>query len=133
MTEPEPLEAPLFVVAPPKPKGGKSTGGPVYQGVNDQVAALFPVRTGPDAGEYMKRAGIVAAARSLAASIDRASGHGGGRQASGHQLALMHAQLREHLEAMAPAADPGTDPFADFLESLNAGSTDGHPATPHTP
>lgn len=94
---------------------GKTTGGPVYQGVNRQIRALFPDSSAP---AYLERAGIVAAARSLAASIDRAAAPP--RPASGHQLALMHGQLLSHLEALAPEAGDAPDEFAQLVAQLTA-------------
>lgn len=113
------------------PEDPRTTGGSVYQGVNAQIRALFPNHTkDEEAGaRYAAVAGIVASARSLAASIDRASGAGGARQASGHQLSLMHGQLLELLQALAPTT-PAADPFMDLLAEL--GSHDRAPAS-HAP
>ena len=122
--------------------GGKTTGGPVYQGVNDQIRALFPNHTkDPDVGaRHAAVAGIIASARSLAASIDRVSGHAGGRQASGHQLSLMHGQLADLLERLTPKDTAGGDPFDKLSAALSASTyrpptpaDDRAPASPHTP
>ena len=99
----------------------RATGGSVYQGVCAQVRALFPNRTKDPSvrARYESLAGVIASARSLAASIDRVSGVPGTRQASGHQLALMHGQLAELLERLDPETADERDPFAAFLKKLN--------------
>lgn len=99
---------PLFDVGRPKTKPG-----PVYQGVNKEIRALERAGT----IDRLERAGTIAQARSLAASIDRVSGHDGTGQASGMQLAAMHEQLDGLLARLAP--DTGdTDEFQEFLASL---------------
>ena len=102
---------PMFTVAP------RRTGpGPVYQGVSKQIRALVK----DDAALRDRAAGTIAAARSLAASIDRASGHDDPRaQASGMQLASMHGELRELLAVLSPEA-AAADPFQKFLDELDA-------------
>ena len=105
--------------------------GPVYQGVCAQIRHLFP--KGDDAAEDRKRtlAGTIAQARSLAASIDRDSGHAGGKQANGVPLATMHGQLDALLERLAGTG--ATDPFMDLLNELNEGGASGasRAETPH--
>ena len=91
--------------------------GPVYQGVCAQVRHLFP-SSDPDAkARKAERAGTIAQARSIAASIDRVSGHGGGHQANGVPLAAMHAQLDVLLERLAGGGQ--IDPFQELLNELN--------------
>jgi len=117
-------------LAIPTPRAATERGGPVYQGVCKQIRALFP--TGPEAGHKARCkcdecletaarqdavAGWIAQARSLAASIDRVSGHGQTRQASGVQLGALHERLEGILERLAPDGDQ-RDPFEDLLEDL---------------
>lgn len=105
----------------------KTGPGPVYQGVCAQIRALFP--NDPDGkARKAQHAGTIAQARSLAASLDRVSGHGGTRQASGHQLAMMHDQLDKLLERLDPDS-PDADPFDRLLEEL----TNGRAQAPHAP
>lgn len=101
--------------------------GPVYQGVCKTIRAL----TTAQQLDKSVDAGSIAQARSIAASIDRVSGHKGGHQASGMQLAALHAQLSEVLERINPAG--ASDPFQDFLEELDkeGGPAHGHAQTPH--
>ena len=68
------------------------------------------------------------------------SGHAGGRQASGHQLSLMHGQLAELLERLTPKDTTATDPFDRLSAALSASTyrppTPAHDlpaASPHTP
>lgn len=107
----------------PRPK---VVPGPIYQGVCKTIRALT------EAEQLDKKvdAGTIAQARSIASSIDRVSGHKGGYQASGMQLAALHAQLSEVLERLNPA---GTrDPFQDFLDELDKeGAPDGQATAPH--
>jgi hypothetical protein len=95
-----------------EPPKVKVQGGPVYQGVCAQLRAMFPT----DAADLDERAeqvarkdamsGYMAQARSVAASIDRVSGHPIGgvvtRQAAGMQLAALHNQLAELLDRLSP-------------------------------
>lgn len=105
-------------------------GGPVYQGTCAQIRAMYP--TGPAAGHAARCkceqcadtvkakaavAGWIAQARSLAGSIDRVSGHGGSRQASGVQLAAMHERLEVLLERIDPTAE-GPDEWDTLQERL---------------
>lgn len=99
-------------------RAGKTGPGPVYQGVSKQIRAL---ETDLAQDDKARIAGLAAAARSIAASIDRCSGHDDPRnQASGMQLAALHTQLREHLIAMTPAGAGGPDKFDEFLADLAA-------------
>ena len=103
-----------------------SSPGPIYQGVCKTIRALLDK-------EHLDRdvdAGSIAQARSIAASIDRVSGHRGGYQASGMQLAALHAQLSEVMERLNPAG--ASDPFQDFLDELDAeGGDRGNTPAPH--
>ena len=107
----------------------KDIGGPVYQGVCSQIRALFP--SARDRGHLAKCVceecegvaaakavveGSIAQARSLAASIDRASGHGGTRQASGVQLSAMHDSLDRLLDRLSP--DGEGDAFDELREDM---------------
>ena len=78
-------------------------GGPVYQGVCAQIREL----TAGAEPLVDKRlwAGTIAQARSIAASIDRDSGHGGRKQANGVPLAQLHDQLDKLLARLNPEAD----------------------------
>ena len=99
----------------PAPKA-KSLGGPVYQGVCEQIRIL----TSEHGLDKQANAGTIAQARSLAGSIDRVSGHNT-KQASGMQLAALHSQLDALLERLAPSTD---DAFTQLLEEMNnAGTT----------
>lgn len=106
-------------------------GGPIYQGVCKQIRVLFPT-SDPDAQTRKDSlAGTIAQARSLAASIDRVSGHGGGPQANGVPLATMHERLDALLERLAGTGE--TDPFQELLNELNSTEdTDDRAETPHT-
>lgn len=135
-------------LAIPTPRKTTERGGPVYQGVCKQIRALFP--TGPEAGHKARCkceecvataarqdavAGWIAQARSLAASIDRVSGHGQTRQASGVQLGALHERLEGILERLAPDGDK-RDPFDELLDKLgdlddDQEQTSGDAATPH--
>jgi hypothetical protein len=107
----------------------KGAGGPLYQGVCETIRVLFP--SAKDRGHVTKcacdecdgiaqgkarAAGTIAQARSIAASIDRVSGHRGGRQASGVQLAAMHEQLDKLLARLDP--DGSSDEFAQLLQEM---------------
>lgn len=107
----------------PTPK--KPAGGPVYQGVCKTIRAL----TKEQVVDRLVDAGSIAQARSLAASIDRVSGHDGGHQASGMQLAALHAQLSEVLVRLNPAG--ASDPFQDFLDDLDKETGDARAQAPH--
>lgn len=96
----------LFPVQSADPK---ERVGPVYQGVCSQIRRL--TATGKEyAGQEplideKLWAGTIAQARSIAASIDRDSGHGGTKQANGVPLAQLHAQLDALLARLNPEAD----------------------------
>lgn len=105
----------------------KSQGGPVYQGVCLAIRTLFARPAGHTAkcpceaceavaDRKARLGGTIAQARSIAASVDRVSGHGGTRQASGVQLAAMHEQLDKLLLRLDPDADG--DDFEDFQEEM---------------
>jgi hypothetical protein len=82
-----------------KPGTKRTTGGPVYQGVCKAIRWLVD----QGALDDTRKAGLVAQARSLAASIDRESGHDPRRkQASGVSLSALHAQLAELLQLLDP-------------------------------
>lgn len=102
------------------PKAGPGT---IYQGVCRQIRTLIQDNT----IDRATHAGTIAQARSLAASLDRVSGHTNPRrQAAGMQLAAMHSQLDALLCRLAGDSTPTDDPFARFLEDLN-----DTPKTPH--
>lgn len=89
--------------------------GPVYQGVAKQIRTLEQAEI-INADEH---AGTIAQARSLAASIDRVSGHTHPKgQASGMQLAALHNELDQLLARLRPD-DAGGDPFAAMLDKMN--------------
>ncbi len=94
--------------------------GPIYQGVCKQIRGML--RDG--AIDRESHAGTIAQARSLAASLDRVSGHTGA-QASGLQLAALHAQLAALLATLAGSTT--SDPFTDFLATLNDDTQAPHP------
>lgn len=80
---------------PPEPT---DTPGPVYQGVGKSIRYLAKLQAtdeDPKGADWSTRwAGTIAQARSLAASIDRASGRDPKRrQAAGRDLANLHEQL----------------------------------------
>lgn len=90
------------LIEPPKVK---VPVGPVYQGTCAQIRAMFPDGD-PDAKRRKElNLGTIAQARSVAASIDRVSGHPVNgyptRQAAGMQLAALHHQLDELLSRLA--------------------------------
>jgi hypothetical protein len=117
-------------------RSGTGAVGPIYQGVCKQIRHLFPKDDADAQARKDRLAGTIAQARSLAASLDRVSGHSSAYQAAGMQLAAMHERLDELLRELAP--DDGKDAFEVWLEQLNAeegGATDGaaeasHPAQP---
>lgn len=88
--------------------------GPVYQGVTKQIRRLT---AGPepliDANLW---AGTIAAARSLAASIDAVDYRGPG-QANGVPLAAMHQQLDALLARLNPEATE-EDPLTAALKEM---------------
>jgi hypothetical protein len=90
--------------APPKPK--RDPVGPVYQGVCAQIRELFPTKDVEAQARKRQLLGTIAQARSVAASIDRVSGHPldgfPTRQAAGMQLAALHHQLDELLLRLSP-------------------------------
>jgi len=104
--------------------------GPVYQGVCKQIRVLFPTGDTDAQARKDSLSGTIAQARSLAASIDRVSGHGGGPQANGVPLATMHERLDALLERLAGTGE--TDPFQELLNELDATPrTTDAAATPH--
>jgi hypothetical protein len=95
-----------------KAGSNRTTGGPVYQGVCKAIRWLVD----QGALDDTRKAGLVAQARSLAASIDRESGHDPRRkQASGVSLSALHAQLAELLQLLDPAE---TSPAGGALGAL---------------
>nr|DAV19168.1 MAG TPA: hypothetical protein [Caudoviricetes sp.] len=96
-------------------EGRKLGPGPVYQGVNKTIRAL----TESGHLDQQRDAAISAAARSLARSIDRASGHGGFRVEGGHAIAALHTQLVATLAALTGSGTNENDPFDDLLASLS--------------
>jgi hypothetical protein len=131
----------LFDVDDAPPSGP----GPVYQGVAKSIRALAdrrgPAKSGatpahPDRVAWLEEnAGAVAAARSLGASIDRVSGHTG-HQASGMQLASLHASLLAWLERLDPLASGETNGVMDELTRAFQDEEDrqrARAAAPHPP
>ena len=115
--------AALFEVATPEPD--KEGPGPVYQGVGKSIRYLQKHNADehdPEGKDWATRfAGTIAQARSLAASIDRASGRDPSRrQAAGRDLSDMH----ERLDALMLRLDPeevavdGPDPFNQLTAQL---------------
>lgn len=105
----------------------RSPAGPVYQGVCKQIRALIRSKTIDKTAD----AGTIAQARSVAASIDRVSGHDDPRaQASGMQLAALHAQLFELIGRLT-GETTDDDAFDQLLRELNDGT--GSATAPHTP
>lgn len=103
-----------------------SKPGPIYQGVCKTIRQLIK----DEALDRSRDAGDIAQARSLAASIDRVSGHNGGYQASGMQLAALHAQLSEVMARINPVGD--VDPFQELLAKMDEEDTrHGATETPH--
>ena len=92
----------------------KRSRGPVYQGVAKQIRALVA------AGRLDKdlMAGTISQARTLADSIDLASGHDGSKPEYGTSLAAMHHQLDELLARLGGTALGGADPFDELLGQL---------------
>ena len=95
----------LFDVPTPRP--AKEPPGPVYQGVGKAIRYLEQhnaTEEDPKGKDWATRfAGTIAQARSLAASIDRASGRDPNRrQAAGRDLADLH----ERLDALMLRLDP---------------------------
>ena len=108
--------------------------GPIYQGVCKTIRTV----DADDPEGRQLRAGITAQARSLAASIDRQSGHvDGSYQAPGDKLAQLHAQLAALMLIIAPelAAPASThDPFADALSAIfDASQAHDDTSTSHAP
>lgn len=129
----------------PTTSDGNGRGGPVYQGVCQQIRMLFPA--GRDAGhqarckcseclaskdQQARVAGWIASARSIAASIDRVSGATGRYQASGVQLSALHERLDAALERLSPAT---RDKFDEWLDGLDDDdeqeATGGDAEAPH--
>ncbi|MFW5473696.1 hypothetical protein ACOCJ5_10330 [Knoellia sp. CPCC 206450] len=114
-----------------------SSYGPVYQGTARQIRRL--TASGSFKGETQiidpdMWAGTIAQARSLAASIDRASGHGGRPQANGVPLAQMHMQLAALLAELNPeASTEEADPLTLALEEFrrNEEAQRGRATAPH--
>ena len=103
-----------------------SSPGPVYQGVCKTIRAL----TAAEKLDKDTDAGWIAQARSIAASIDRVSGHKGGYQASGMQLAALHGQLAEVMARINPAGE--VDPFQELLTKMDQeDARHGGTAAPH--
>lgn len=114
---------PMFTVEP-----RRSSAGPVYQGVCKQIRALVRAGTIDKAAD----AGTIAAARSIAASIDRVSGHDDpDTQASGMQLAALHGQLFELIGRMT-GDDTDDDAFDQLIRELNDGSATPAPHAPQS-
>jgi hypothetical protein len=119
---------------PGVPGESKTLGGPIYQGVCKQIRQLEKRQEDESAEAWKARkdgqAGFVAAARSLAGSIDRVSGHTpGSRQASGVQLAAMHERLESLLERLDPTGET-MDEFDRLLARMDQ-ETNGGTKTPH--
>ena len=108
------------------PMPSKTGPGPVYQGVCKQIRTLVDRETvDPEAW-----AGTIAQARSIARAIDVASGHTGRAQASGMQLAALHAGL-DALLVRLTGETQDRDPFDDFLAGMQEGGmTDARDTAP---
>lgn len=105
------------------PPGDKLGPGPVYQGVCKEIRERIEAKL----IERDLDAGSIAAARSIARSIDHASGRNErGTVAAGMQLAALHAQLLAWLDKLG-GNQGADDPFSKFLEDLN----DSPAAAPH--
>lgn len=107
----------------PDPAAPRKRGGPVYQGVARQIRHLFPKDDQDAQARREQLAGTVSQALSLAASIDRVSGHDGSTQANGVPLAAMHAQLDAILDRLAGTGT--TDAFQELLNELNGQGVPG--------
>jgi hypothetical protein len=109
--------------------------GPVYQSVCEQIRASFGTtkkRTPEQAAAYARVAGYVGSCRSLASSIDRATGddpcpnedlpgHDCRRhQVSGRDVAQLHAQLANMLAKLQPEQTPQAS-LQVFLSQLTPG------------
>lgn len=92
---------------------GPARGGPVYRGVCTQIRHWL------DGDEELAkaRAGLAAQARTLAHTIDCASGHGGNKVET-YALPQLHRELRELL---ANVAGDGSLSDDDALRDLLAG------------
>ena len=86
--------------------------GPVYQGVCRQIRALLADGT----LSRDRDAGLIAATRQLARSLDRASGHGGYRPEYGQSLAAMHAQLVDMLGRLGGTSED--DPIGEIMAAI---------------
>lgn len=114
----------------PERDAGPDGPGPVYQGVTKTIRALAsrrgPGKSGatpahPDRVLWLEEnAGAIAAARSVAASIDRESGHRAERkQAAGMQLQALHSSLLAWLERLDPTiTDDAGDPWETLVDKL---------------
>lgn len=113
------------------------TPGPVYQGTSKAIRYLEQLQADPDADRAFpvkahplgkpgaawsaRWAGTIAQARSLAASIDRASGRDPKRrQAAGRDLANLHEQLDALMLRLDPqqVAVDGPSEFDQLSEEL---------------
>lgn len=101
-----------------------------------QIRAQFGTpksRTPEQAAAYARVAGYVGSARSLASSIDRATGddpcpneHLNGHdcrrhQVSGRDIAGLHEQLARTLARLEPAEAPASQTLSVFLQHLTPG------------
>ena len=101
----------------------RTTGGPVYQGVCKAIRWL----TDQGIVDEQRHGGLIAQARSLAASIDRESGHDPRRkQASGVSLAALHERLAAILQLLDPteAAAPSTGALGALVDRWAAEDAD---------
>jgi hypothetical protein len=106
---------------PEAPKA-KESPGPVYQGVGKAIRYLEQLHAAEDDGWSTRFAGTIAQARSLAASIDRASGRDPNRrQAAGRDLSDLHERLDALMLRLDPedaaATDTG-DAWAELTQEL---------------
>lgn len=108
---------------PPKPKPKAPGPGPVYQGVSKAIRYLETLPD-QDPAWATRWAGTIAQARSLAGSIDRASGRDPERrQAAGRDLANLHEQLdalmlRLDPQGVAAEGPSGWDQLQEELAQL---------------
>ena len=109
----------------PQPKAPKESPGPVYQGTSKAIRYLEQhnaTEEDPKGKAWATRmAGTIAQARSLAASIDRASGRDPNRrQAAGRDLADLHERLDALMLRLDPeeVAHASTDPWNELQGQL---------------
>lgn len=136
--------APSAATAPPRKRRPRRVHGPVYQSVTRQIRAQFgttKTRTPEQAAAFARVAGYVGSCRSLAASIDRATGddpcpnvglpgHDCRRhQVTGREIAGLHEQLARMLARLEPPQEDAAGGQAAALRVLVQHLTPGVPPT----